>query len=291
MKLSSSQLEAFYVVAQTRNFTKAAELIFVSQSALSQRIANLEAEIQTSLFIRDRKGIELTEVGVELLKYCQFQENLENEFLGKLKTKNSHELAGIIRVAGFSSVMRSVIVPSLRNLLVKNTSVKLQSQTKELHELWPMLKSGEADFIILDHKIEREGIESVELGYERNVLVAPKNYSGPQMYLDHDEHDETTHRYLKLAKKSEAKIARHFLDDIYGIIDGVKTGLGMAVLPEHMLSETKGVEIRNPKVALEVPIVVHFYKQPFYTRLHSAVLQSLVSEAPDYLALKMKQKT
>jgi DNA-binding transcriptional LysR family regulator len=283
MKLPSNQLEAFYAVAQTRSFTKAAETLHISQSALSQRIINLEIEIQTPLFIRDRVSLELTAVAHELLKYCQFQESFENEFLGKLKTKSPQELAGIIRVAGFSSVMRSVITPSLRNLIIKSPNIQLDVQTKELHELLPLLRNGQSDYIITDQAADREGIECLKLGIERNILIEPQSLSVPNFFLDHDEKDEISRQYLKMVGKDSSKLRRHFLDDIYGIIDGVQSGLGKAVVPLHLISGKKGIVIKNPRKALETDVFVLFHKQPFYTQLHRAVIDSLVSVAGNVL--------
>lgn len=282
MKLSSTQLEAFYAVAKNRSFTKAAQEIHISQSALSQRILNLEIETQTTLFLRDRSGIELTEAAQELLKYCQMSEQFEAQFLGRLKG-NSKDLVGVARIAGFSSIMRSIILPSLKSILLEHPQVQLQMVTKELHELLPTLKRGEVDFIILDHKLERDELEVMPLGIERYILVEPKNYRGPEVYLDHDEKDETTKKYLKFIKKPSANIKRHFLDDIYGVIDGVKLGLGRAVVPEHLTYGIKGIDIKNSKTSLEIPLYLHFYKQPFYTHLHEVLIQNLVRECSHLL--------
>ncbi|MFM8314231.1 MAG: LysR family transcriptional regulator, partial [Deltaproteobacteria bacterium] len=71
MSISSSQLDAFFACSQTGNFTKAAKLLHLTQSALSQRILNLEGELQTTLFIRERNGIRLTSAGRELVQYCR----------------------------------------------------------------------------------------------------------------------------------------------------------------------------------------------------------------------------
>ena len=79
MKLNSAQLEAFLVVAKTLHFTKAANLLHVTQSALSQRIAKLEEELETTLFIRDRNSIRLTESGQQVLRFCQINETAEDE--------------------------------------------------------------------------------------------------------------------------------------------------------------------------------------------------------------------
>src|SRR5688572_17239087 len=100
--LPSLQLDAFVAVAQTQNFSKAAEKLHITQSALSQRVMNLEAELNATLFIRDRTGVQLTELGQELLRYCQNKEALENEFLSKLHAEKKTELSGEIRIGGFS---------------------------------------------------------------------------------------------------------------------------------------------------------------------------------------------
>ncbi len=283
MKISSAQLEAFYAVARLRSFTKAAIHLHITQSALSQRILNLESELTATLLIRDRSGIELTSTGLDLLKYCQLQDSLENELLDKLRSGPSAALAGMVRVAGFSSIMRSVVTPALAPLLKNHQKLQLQTQTREVRELLPILRSGEADYVLLDRHVEREGIESVELGFEKYVLVAPKFAKHPEIYLDHDELDETTLRYLKLAGKPTEKILRHYLDDIYGIIEGVELGLGMAVVPKHLAKNNPRLRIEAPKLWLEIPVVLHFQRQPFTTRAHSAIVEAVVSEAKQRL--------
>jgi DNA-binding transcriptional LysR family regulator len=60
-------LTYFVAVAETENFTKAAARCFVAQSALSQQVARLEAEIGASLFSRNSRSVRLTEAGKVLL--------------------------------------------------------------------------------------------------------------------------------------------------------------------------------------------------------------------------------
>ena len=279
MSLSSLQLEAFYTLAQLRNFTKAAEQLHVSQSALSQRILNLESELETTLFIRDRAGVQLTEVGWELLRYCQTKEHLEGDFLARLRSRSAKELRGVIRIGGFSSVMRSVVLPALADLFAEHPQLQLQFVARELSELPELLKRGAVDFIVLADKIDREELESLVLGEELNVLVEKKGYKGPEVYLDHDADDQTTALYMKLAKRKTGDLQRRYLDDVYGLVDGVRAGIGRAVLPMHLIKEhlkgTDGLHVIKPEVVLRIPVVLHYYKQPYYTRLHQAVTAAL----------------
>jgi DNA-binding transcriptional LysR family regulator len=280
MSLSSLYLDAFYACAQTGNFTQAAERLFITQSALSQRIKNLEVELEAALFIRDRAGVRLTEQGEILLKYCQVKESFEQEVKTSL-SQNAPGLHGVIRIGAYSSVMRSVIMPALQKLLVQNPGVQLSVHTSELHDLPKMMKRGEIDFMILDHDIKRDDYVSKTLGHERFVLASPKNGSS-KVYLDHDENDETTFKYLRISKGK--KIRRSFLSDIYGLMDGVEAGIGSAVLPLHLIHGRKNIIVSDDR-ELENPVVLNYNRQDHYPKLFSAVIDTLISSSKKYLEI------
>ncbi len=279
MSLPSNQLDAFMAVTELLNFTKAAEKLHITQSALSQRILNLEEDLMVSLFIRDRAGLKLTEQAFALVRYCQMRNSLEEEFIEGLKSQNSNELAGVLKIGGFSSVMRSVIQPSVNRILVEHKKLKLSFMTKELYELPDILKRGEIDYMILDNRLDREELERINLGFEHNVLVQAKNYAGPEIYLDHDENDTVTEDYLKIAKRKIRKLERRYLDDVYGLLDGVAGSLGIAVLPMHLLANRRDLEIVNPEIVLKLPVSLYFYKKPFYSKLHKAFLDQLIKNS------------
>src|SRR5438045_3954384 len=135
MALSSSQLEAFSAVAQTLSFTRAAERLGITQPALSQRILLLEQSLESTLLIRHRTGVRLTEVAGELLHYCQTKEQLEQELVARVAGSDTALLGGTIRIGGFSSVMRSMILPRLGRLVRANPELRLHFSVHEVHEL------------------------------------------------------------------------------------------------------------------------------------------------------------
>ena len=65
------QLAYFAAIAEERNFTRAAERIPIAQPAISQQIRRLEAELGEPLFVRDRRGIQLTPAGQALLPHAR----------------------------------------------------------------------------------------------------------------------------------------------------------------------------------------------------------------------------
>ncbi len=282
MGLSSLQLDAFHALAQTGSFTRAAARLHISQPAFSQRILNLEQELGTAVFVREKKGVRLTAAGGALLRYCQTREALEAEFLGQLNPDLPGKHTGTLRVAGFSSVNRSVILPALAGIL-REHEVTLHLLTRELTELPRLLRSGEADFVILDRAIDAPNVRSVPLGNEEYVLVEGRAYRGDPIYLDHDEDDLTTHRYLQAARKPTSG-RRQYLDDIYGLLDAVREGLGRAVLPRHLTRSERGLRILNQSVVLQSPVVLNFHEQPFYSNLHKAIVSTLEERCGRILA-------
>jgi DNA-binding transcriptional LysR family regulator len=276
MSLSSLYLDAFYACAQIGHFTKASEKLAITQSALSQRIKNLEDELAVSLFIRDRAGLKLTEAGVSLLRYCQRKEALEDETVQTILNPENKGLKGIVRVGGYSSVMKSAVLPSLATLIESNLSIKIYFISREMYELPGLLRNGEIDFMLLDYEIQREDLVSARIGVERNILIQKKNYKGPEVYLDHDENDQTTQKYMSKFK-NKLKYERSYYDDSYGIIEAVKLGLGKAVIPYHLIQDEKKLSIIDKDAQLTNPVVLHYYRQDFYTKLQQAVIESLVT--------------
>ncbi|MFL5815680.1 MAG: LysR family transcriptional regulator [Bdellovibrionia bacterium] len=282
MKLNSSQLEAFFSVAKILNFTQASRGLNITQSALSQRIAKLEDDLGVALFIRDRSSIRLTEYGEKLLRYCQLHESSESELLANLK-ESSKDLAGVIRVGGFSSVNRSLVIPSFRKIMEKNPRLSIQLITKEMTELEPLLRTSEADYIFTTLKSNSPDFESILLGYEENVLVQSKKSSDTGIFLDHDEKDLTTKNYFSQSGLSFKPSNMRYLDDVYGLLDGVKNGYGKAVLPLHLIKDEKCIEIINPKHVLKVPVFLQYYVQPYYRRSHEQILSQVTEHFKKHL--------
>jgi DNA-binding transcriptional LysR family regulator len=274
MKLNSSQLEAFYWVAQTLNFTKAASRLNVTQSALSQRVSKLEVDLETTLFIRDRSAVKLTEAGYRLLRYCEHLSSAEAELLTNLKGSKG-ELGGAIRIGGFSSVNRSLVIPALRAIMATNTRLSIKLVTKEIADLDALLKRSEVDYILTDRDSTTDDVESILLGFEQNVLVGSKKIRTKDVYIDHDENDQTTKVYFKQSRLPFKPRSIRYLDDVYGLIDGVKNGYGQAILQKHLVEKDDELVIINGGKILKTPVYLQFFRQPFYRNGHDHIVDAL----------------
>lgn len=284
MNLPQDQLRAFFEVARLGSFTKAADHLGLTQSALSHRIKNLEGFLETSLFVRANNGVRITEAGNKLLKYTRVQSQIESEFISDLKTDPSEGLGGVLRIGGASTLMWPIVVPALGKFIRSNSNLQIEMNVRELSELPALLQSGQVDIILTCGKIDRLQFEEVYLGDEVNVLVESKKFNDiPEVYLDHHPEDRTTIEYLKIHDDKVQKMNRSYYDDINGILAAVDAGLGRAVLPLHMLSEYKSLKVVRGERKLKVPVYLCFLKQPFYSKLHLAALDVIKKEVPRLL--------
>jgi len=171
MSLSSLHLDAFTEVARLKSFSKAAQKLHITQSALSQRVLNLENEIGSSVFIRESSGVRLTELGQRLLRYCQSKNSLEVEFMESLAAGASKELHGVICITGFSTINRSVVMPMFSELIKNNPRVNLQVRTDEIRNIPGKLYSGATDLVLTIEPIKKHEVENHQVGTEVNVLI------------------------------------------------------------------------------------------------------------------------
>jgi len=284
MSLSSLQLDAFLAAAKSLNFSRAAESLFITQSALSQRIKNLELTMGATLFIREPSQVRITEIGEKLLSYCQTKDAMEDELLLNLTSKDGVELAGIVKIGAFSSVLRSVVIPSMSSLLRKNPKIQCDFIHEETPVLPILLDRSECDFIILDYPMDTPAIEKHLLGYEEYIVIESLEYTCPDnIYLDNSPEDTATEQFFHSQEGSPPKYERRFMGETYGIIAGVEAGLGRSVMPVHLLSgrpHLKKVEGFN---LYKREITLHYKKQSYYSQLHKQVVENLIESCGSYL--------
>ncbi len=83
----------FFAAARALNFSQAAEQLHITQPGLSQRIKALEDDLGLTLFTRLPRGVQLTEAGARMLKYCQARASMEEELVEHLPARRTGSAA------------------------------------------------------------------------------------------------------------------------------------------------------------------------------------------------------
>ena len=284
MHINTDSLAAFMAIHQEDNFTKAAKRLGITQSALSQKIGKLEDTLQATLFIRSKTGLTLTSSGEKLKRFAKQQLELESHFISQFD-QYQEVLAGSLRIAGFSSIMKSVLIPATAEIMRNHNHCNIEYSSFEVVDLENVLKSNKADLIITDYKPTLPGLESVPLGKEEYVVIESKNFKKiPEIYLDHGPHDNATESYFKFQNQENlSSFRRGFMGDVYGIIEGVNQGIGKAVMSKHLIRDIDDIRIKKYPKRYFRNIYLSYFHQNYYSPLQELTCSTLKKNCSQYL--------
>lgn len=169
--------KTFYDVAQYGSISKAAAMNYTSQPAVSRSIKTLEEELNTKLFYRSKKGIELTPKGKELFYYVE--QSCNSLITAERLLKESDELTiGKLAIGIPSHIATFYVLDAIDKFHQLYPNIEITIVSKSTTGLLEQLKSHEIDFIIdsepiniLDKNITIRHIKTL-----KNVLVASKIY-------------------------------------------------------------------------------------------------------------------
>jgi LysR family transcriptional regulator, carnitine catabolism transcriptional activator len=141
MEVSTKQLRAFRLVAQHRNFTRAAEALFITPSGLSVLIKELESRVGFRLFDRTTRNVDLTPHGSELL--AVIQKNLE-ELDAAIASIGSHAKRSYqpISLGTTPLVAANILPPAMREFRKQRPDVQIQLFDADLPTLIRMVETG-----------------------------------------------------------------------------------------------------------------------------------------------------
>lgn len=143
-------LKSFYWVAELKSFSKAAEKLFISQPAISYSIKRLESDLNSSLFTRNGKTIELTETGTLLKGYVE--KAFENIGAGYNQIiTGDDELSGNLKIGVYSHIGAFYLSEHLATFMKKNPKVRLTVYNSTFEEMHSQFKDGEIDILIMHY--------------------------------------------------------------------------------------------------------------------------------------------
>ena len=151
--LNLNLYRVFYTVAKTKSFSESSRVLHISQPAISKHIQNLEYELNTLLFYRNNRGIELTQEAKELLNFVEKAYNFL--MLGEKSLQESKELMqGKVSVGIPTAVSVFYFKDKIEEFMAShpNIVIKLSSHTNEAlinlmlqHTLDVLILSGDVD--------------------------------------------------------------------------------------------------------------------------------------------------
>ena len=167
----------FYVVAETKNITKASEILNISQPAVTKHIKNLEEQLGNPLFIRTKKGVILNEYGEKIFLNVKQALNLLSESekeISKYKSLNK----GTIKIGISTTLARKYLLKYIKKFHETYPNIVIDIYTDATKDLIKQLKNGIIDIIISKFPQNRDNdLDYIYLDKTKYIFVANEEYS------------------------------------------------------------------------------------------------------------------
>ncbi|MFD2209685.1 LysR family transcriptional regulator [Virgibacillus halophilus] len=160
----------FWVVGKHESFSKAAKSLFLTQSAVSQAIGQLERELDTRLFNRTPKGVTLTDEGSHLFEYVQSAMHLLESGEEKIAAYK-HLATGELKIGVSDTISRYFLLPYLEIFHNSYPGIKFKIVNGTTAETIAMLKKGAVDMAICNFPVEDAVLEQRPFMYVHDMFV------------------------------------------------------------------------------------------------------------------------
>ena len=167
--VNSESIRTFLMLSKLKNFTRTAERLYVAQSTVTNRIAELEAETGKKLFVRGQGGVELTEEGMLFQSYAQRICDLEESFIREVNAASRYERT--LRVGTINAVYESGLYPLLRDFFSRERDASLKVVLGHSADLLQMLQDGTLDVAFSYLPLKKAGYVCRRFSSDRLVLV------------------------------------------------------------------------------------------------------------------------
>ena len=176
MEIRLEQYRIFYKVAVCGSFTAAAAELYLTQSAVSQAVRNLENGLGVELFIRGKRGVELTQEGELLLGYVGNALNLLEQGQSQLQRVRALE-GGERRIGVGDTISRHLLLPALERFNRLYPKVVLRIHNGMSREAIDLLRGGRVDLALANMPIDETGVYRVGEIPIHDCFVAGRDYA------------------------------------------------------------------------------------------------------------------
>lgn len=272
--MDTQSLQAFLAVADTQSFSRAAEQLYLTQPAVSKRIATLESQVGTRLFDRIGRRIALTEAGSVLLPQARrilfsvedsrrALANLSGQVGGKLTLATSHHI-GLHRLP-----------PLLKQYTQRHSEVELDLHFLDSEQAYQGVLDGTLEMAVVTLAPHpHEQLQVVELWRDRLCFACaadhPLNQQPPQSELSLTDLCEyncvmpgaktftgslIAKRFSQAGLELPVSMATNYLETLKMMCS---VGLGWSLLPEKMIdSELVELRVDTPPIYRPLGYLVH----------------------------------
>ena len=207
MKTNLDYYRIFYETARHSSFSTAAEHLYISQSAISQCIHQLEKDLGTTLFVRSRRGVTLTKEGT--LLFQKVENALQAIEQGETLLARLHHLdSGSLTIAAGDTITTHFLLPYLEKFHALYPEIRIEMANSYSHHMIQMVKEGQSELAFINMPVEEDKelciIPCKEI---HDIFICGAEFNKKQSYSWQDIAKE------QLILLEENSSSRHFLNE------------------------------------------------------------------------------
>ena len=237
------QLQSFLIVAEKASITHAADVLCLSQPAVSRHILALEREVGALLFDRTSKGLLLTAVGFILQRHARQIMSIVDECQQQISDISLGMNGQVVLAVG----ARHCISDWLPTFQERYPNISLTVFTRGTNDIVQLILDREVDIGLVVHPMDHPELEVIELYTEDVVLVAPPEHPFATRTVQFDELSGTPlvlwtrgsdfRSFVEKAFEHTGKslLVKVELDNVEEIKRLVRAGIGITFLPESIV--------------------------------------------------------
>lgn len=262
------QLKTFFTLAKVESYTKAAETLFLTQSAVSHAIKKLENSIDTKLIMKKGKEFKLTEAGKALFNSCKkifFELDKVEEEISYFKKK----LVWSVKIGAPVEFGTTILIKHVKDFMNSKPNIHLDFYFS--HHLKDSLIKDKVDFIIDCYEHKMLDIKKFNLFVEQYITIASPKFIkklkivevanlGNVNVLSIDKDLNWWNRFLTSVPQKNIPQFKKIIqiNHIRGIINAAISGIGIGFVPKYtVLKELSEKLLIDPFPNIK-PLADHF---------------------------------
>lgn len=261
--INQTDLKYFLELSQTLHLTRASERLGITQPALSHCVKRLESDLNCQLFLRSKKGVQLTPAGIRLKQSASSMiiqwENLKQNIADDIETPQ-----GIIKLGCHSAVAQYILPSLLKTFLKKNPGIEVQLTHGLSRHMTEQVVSSVLDVAFAVNPVAHPDLIIKEICRDEVCLWKAKNCQNEDVLIIEPGLLQTQDILQKLNKKGFTFKRIIESSSLEVIAKLVAEGVGCGIVPERVLQSYELQSYEKVKAAPQFSDKICLvYKQEF----------------------------
>lgn len=175
MEQNLNQYRIFYAVAKSGSISRASQMLYISQPAVSKAVIKLEEELGAKLFDRNSRGVSLTFEGKILFEQVQTAFEAINAGEEKIRLINSLGI-GHLRIGASATFCKYLLLPFLKGFIKEHPHIKITIESQSTSHTLKLLQEGKIDIALVVRTDNFKNLEFYSLGQFQDIFAATEDY-------------------------------------------------------------------------------------------------------------------